>query len=231
MPEQDQKTVHSGVNTPGAHLTVTKMSRNYGIVKTCLIQVFTMTQISRAEAHHNRGALLLANEEYKKALIELNKAISIDPLEASFRHTRAWALWRLRQTDQAVDDLKFAINLSGDSNLLDSLGSFQFMLGNHDEALRIFSKAISKASGPAEAAIYLRKRGSAFFAMDQVEFAMLDLNKAIEINPGDPVNFRERAEVYFGLNRLDDAIADCTQALATIKNDPHLLHRRATCYF
>jgi tetratricopeptide (TPR) repeat protein len=190
-----------------------------------------MTQISRAEAHHNRGAILLANDEYKKALIELNKAISIDPLEANFRHTRAWALWRLKQTDQALDEMKFAINLSSDSNLLNSLGSFHYMLGDYDEALRIFSKAISKATCSQEAALYLRKRGSAFFALDQTEFAILDLNKAIEINPTDAINYRERAEVFQKLNRLNDAINDCSRALIGVKDDPRIFHCRAQCYF
>jgi tetratricopeptide (TPR) repeat protein len=213
---------------------VTKISRSYVIVVYTLlgtVQVLTMTQPSRAEAHHNRGAVLLANEEYKKALIELNKAISIDPLDANFRHTRAWALWRLQQTQQALDELKFAIHLSPASNLLDSLGSFLFMLGQHDQALRIFSKAISKASSSAEAALYLRKRGATFLALDQTEFALLDLNKAVEINPTDPLNYRERAEVYHTLDRLDEAIDDCSIAISSVKDDPVLYKRRGECYF
>jgi tetratricopeptide (TPR) repeat protein len=189
-----------------------------------------MTQPSRAEAHHSRGALLLANEEYKKALIELNKAISIDPLDANFRHTRAWALWRLEQTQQALDELKFAINLSPDSTLLDSLGSFLFMLGQYDQALRVYSKAISKAASAAEAALYLRKRGSTFLALDQSDFALLDLNKAIEIDPTAPLNYRERAEVYQQLGRIDDAINDCSMAISSVKDDPLLYRRRGQCY-
>jgi len=190
-----------------------------------------MPQSSRAEAHHNRGAEFLANEEYKKALIELNKAISIDPLDANFRHTRAWALWRLEQTQQALDELKFAINLSPDAPLLSSFGSFLYMLGDFDQALRVLSKAISKAGSPSEAALYLRKRGLTFLALDQSEFALLDLNKAIEIDPGDPANYRERAEIYQKLNRLSDAINDCSQALTVIQYDPELYCRRAQCYF
>jgi tetratricopeptide (TPR) repeat protein len=210
------------------------MSRYYDIVVNTLpgaVRVLTMIQPSRAEAHHNRGALLLANEEYKKALIELNKAISIDPLDANFRHTRAWALWRLEQTQQALDELKFAINLSPDSNLLDSLGSFLFMLGQYDQALRIYSKAISKAASAAEAALYLRKRGATFLALDQTDFAILDLNKAIEINPGDPLNYRERSEVYESLGRLEETIADCSRAIESVKDDPVLYKRRGQCYF
>lgn len=194
-------------------------------------QVLSMTQPSRAEAHHSRGALLLANEEYKQALIELNKAISIDPLDATFRHTRAWALWRLRQTQQALDELKFAINLSPEPDLLDSLGSFLYMLGQYDQALRVYSKAISKATAPAEAALYLRKRGATFLALEQTEFALVDLNKAIEINPSDPLNYKERAEVYEALERLDDAIDDCSIALLTVQNDAVLYKRRGQCYF
>ena len=190
----------------------------------------TMTQISRAEAHHNRGAMLLANEEFKKALIELNKAISIDPLDAKFRHTRAWALWRLKQTDQALDELKFAINISPDSALLNSLGSFLYMLGDYDQALRIFSKAISRAPSSAEAALYLRKRGSTFMCLEQQEFALLDLNKAIEINPTDPLNYRERADVLKKMDRIGDAINDCSRTIAAIKDDPLVYKMRGECY-
>ncbi len=210
------------------------MSRLHVIVVFTLpvfFRVLNMTQSSRAESHHSRGALLLANEEYKKALIELNKAISIDPLDATYRHTRAWALWRLQQTQQALDELKFAINLSPDSSLLESLGSFLFMLGEHDQALRIYSKAISKAATHAEAGVYLRKRGLVFLALEQEEFALLDLNKAIEISPADPLNYRGRAEIYHKIGRLNQTIDDCSRALETIKNDAELYHRRGQCYF
>ncbi|MBS1998377.1 MAG: hypothetical protein JSS86_18765 [Cyanobacteria bacterium SZAS LIN-2] len=177
------------------------------------------------------GAAFLANEEYKKALIELNKAISIDPLDANFRHTRAWALWRLEQTQQALDELRFAINLSPDAPLLSSLGSFLYMLGDNDEALKVLSKAISKASTAAEAALYLRKRGLTFLALNQDEFALLDLNKAIEIDPGDAANYRERAEIYQKMNRLNEAINDCSQALTVLNSDPEIYCLRCQCYF
>jgi tetratricopeptide (TPR) repeat protein len=177
------------------------------------------------------GAVLLANEEYKKALIELNKAISIDPLDASFRHTRAWALWRLKQTQQALDELKFAINLSPDASLHDSLATFLYMLGQYDEALKVFSKAISKAASAAEAAVYLRKRGATFLALDQAPFALLDLNKAIEISPGDALNYKSRAEVYVTFGRLQEAVDDSSKALESIKNDARLYKLRGQCFF
>ena len=44
-----------------------------------------MTHISRAEAHHNRGAMLLANEEYKKALIELKQSNKHRPSGSQFQ--------------------------------------------------------------------------------------------------------------------------------------------------
>ena len=51
-----------------------------------------------------------------------------------------------------------------------------------------------------------------FATRDQLPAALADLNRAVELEPKNPLYFNLRGQVYLRLGKFEQAIADCTAA-------------------
>lgn len=77
---------------------------------------------------------------------------------------------------------------------------------------------------------YYRDRGIAHVREGQIEQALADFDRAIELEPEQHDTLVNRANVLYQLRRFEGAIADCTRA---IEHDPQMVQayaKRAHCY-
>jgi tetratricopeptide (TPR) repeat protein len=81
--------------------------------------------------------------------------------------------------------------------------------GNLDEAISLYSKAISLK--PDSADLYF-VRGRAYKMKDQYDSAISDLSKAISLRPSYTEAYNHRGVIYIGKGDTRNALADFTKA-------------------
>ncbi len=97
------------------------------------------------------------------------------------------------------EDARFHVNLSG----------LFVRLKRYVEAIGEATKSLELDSHYEKA---LNFRAYARIELEQYEFALADLNRALELKPGDYANLRNRAGCYEALGRIEDAEADAREA-------------------
>jgi tetratricopeptide (TPR) repeat protein len=93
-------------------------------------------------------------------------------------------------------------------------GRAALLAGNADEAIRLFTRAISEgALNRVNKAVTLNLRGRAYLSKGQIDVALDDLNESLKLD--DTVDARfNRATLYLALYRFSDSIDDLTRAIA-----------------
>lgn len=85
-------------------------------------------------------------------------------------------------------------------------------------------------ASPSEDFSFYEKRGDASFAKGDVEAAMMDYTKAIELNDADVSALSSRAALYFGKNSFTLAIADYTKVIDLAPKNPAAYAHRGEAY-
>lgn len=98
-------------------------------------------------------------------------------------------------------ELSDAYNLKGNAN---------YELGNFEESVEDFTKAIEKDPNNAE---HYYDRSWTYNKMDRSHSAMLDINKALELEPSNSRFYYSRAGFEYDLGRYKEAIKDYTKAI------------------
>jgi len=76
----------------------------------------------------------------------------------------------------------------------------------------------------------LNSRGMAFLNIGELERALSDLDKAIEMNPKFPEAFNNRGIIYLRKDEVDKAIEDFTKAIEMNPNSPETYYNRGRAY-
>lgn len=133
------------------------------------------------------------NADYQSEIVNLDKVIETNPKDFQVYYKRGLAKYALKEYKNAIDD---------------------------------FSKAIE--INPHVKEIYL-ERFRAFYYLNYPSFenipiqrTMLDVNKALEIDPKYIEAYKEKAYAEFGFALFKDSIADYTKAIKLAPNDPEL---------
>lgn len=140
-----------------------------------------------------RGENSYRRENYKDALIDLDRAIEMYPEDGSYYYWRSKTYSKLQQFGKAVADQERAYQLDPDDEYIQShrkrLASKLTRRGyelrknrNHAEAVEKYNAALRLA--PDDADIYYR-RARAFVGQNQLDSALSDLKIAIRLDAND----------------------------------------------
>jgi tetratricopeptide (TPR) repeat protein len=167
-----------------------------------------------ARAYYNRAATYHAQQQWDRALDDLDRAIEIEPL-AGFYFGRADIHSNLGHNEQADEDYSKAIELSRDvttqaRSLYNRALIRYYDLGEHEKGLADFDQAIKLDPGFAMA---YRARGAVYWDQERWEEAVQDYSKAIELEPNDAGAYVSRGYVYSMLGRLEDSLQDYDRAI------------------
>jgi protein O-GlcNAc transferase len=129
-----------------------------------------------ADAHLNRGAILMARQELHEAIAEFDRAIAIAPSSAGFAN-RASAFQQLGRLNEAHDSYQTAVGLApSDPQNHFALSEVFTQMGRHDEAIGALERtvALNKAFPFALSKLVASRRKRADWRNFEREQAALD---------------------------------------------------------
>ncbi|MCC9657871.1 tetratricopeptide repeat protein [Rhodopirellula sp. JC737] len=143
-------------------------------------------------------------------LADLSQAIELDPTNAEAVRQRAGLRLQEGKFDEAVEDLQKVLELDPTNEQIAAATVQQLVeMGRADDAIELLSKTIQ--AQPSEG-LY-RLRALLFTNMDREEEALADLNKALAMQPKDPIALLQRAEIALRRDDVKDAKRDLDAAI------------------
>jgi tetratricopeptide (TPR) repeat protein len=134
----------------------------------------------------------------------------------------------LAMYDRALADCNRAIQLDATFSPAHlNIAAAYMKLGKPEEAIAETNLALRYGRlSVADTAMAYSNRGGYLILQGQYKFAIDDLTKAIEINPGDFKSYGNRGSAYIGTGELDKALKDAEAALRINRNAPNALNVR-----
>jgi tetratricopeptide (TPR) repeat protein len=152
--------------------------------------------------------------DYKNALIQLNKAIELNPSNANAFYDRALVKEKLNYYEDAVQDLDKAIKLKPSSiDYYFARIRANYSLGNHAGIIDDCNKITSFDTTAETQAIVYNYRGLVKNQLKNYKGALQDLDRAVELNPSLAVTYNNRGDVKSNLYDYKGAIEDYSKAI------------------
>ncbi len=152
-----------------------------------------------------------ARETLEQKEEELNQALDLDADNLDALRLRAALYLEMKNVDLAVEDLKKIFEIDPSNIQVASAAVEKLVeLERADEAATLLSDAIT--ASPSEG-LY-RLRALLYRMLDREDDALEDLNKAIAMQPQDPVALLQRAEIALGRDDINAAKRDYKAAVA-----------------
>lgn len=167
-----------------------------------------------AERLRQRSALRSQLGRQEDALKDAQAAFDLDSGDRDIRYRLAVQLARTGKGDQAIDLTEANPDLSSDKGQSDLLRKIDVMelAGRHDEAMEAIDAAIGQR--PSLASLLNSRCWFNALRDQNLDSALADCNKAIEL-ASDPAGYLDsRAMVHFRAGRFKEALADLDGALA-----------------
>jgi tetratricopeptide (TPR) repeat protein len=124
------------------------------------------------------------------------------------------ALNWMNSTGEIMMYLERGVKLYPNSALLIGNLAYRYQnKGDYEKAIELNNKAIALLKQEDNASVYYNNRGYEKFKMNDLEAAMQDVNKAMEIDSSNSFIYRNRALIYIALKQTDKACADIETAL------------------
>ena len=158
----------------------------------------TETPKNAAELYNDSGNLKRENKDFKGAIEDFTKAISINPKYANAFYNRALTKSGLENHKEAIEDLNKAILINPeDSDFYVFRGDVKGDLEDHKGAIEDYSKAIKLNPKNAEA---YNRRGNAKYSLKKYKEAIEDYSQCIALNSkhADAFEYRGYSKVMIG---------------------------------
>lgn len=168
--------------------------------------------------YFDRAAILLDRREFQPALVELNKAVSLQGRMPLFYLVRSLAYFRLGNFEAAHKDQDLAVQISPDDALVMADINLMLYEGNLDWAQDLYTRILSK--NPKDA-LALHGCGDACRMNNEHELAIGNYTRALEINPREPRLYLGRGKSYLKINESEKAKEDF-QKVSAVTDNLHL---------
>lgn len=224
--------------TAEGHLAAAKKAFEGGDFDTSIRAATNAIRLNpqMAEAYTWRGKAYYASSsgDQKAALMDLQKAISIDPkVEGGYEYL-AMIYDSQKEYDKALAALNRAIEADpSDRDLHNSRATVLLTLGESERALQDQSEYIRL--GPDKPSGYM-KRGVLLEKLGRYDLALSDYSRAITLQPASDIlvtgqSFKTRASLLSRLGRHKESIADLSKAIGLDDSDDDALRTRGDEYF
>jgi tetratricopeptide (TPR) repeat protein len=188
-----------------------------------LIYRHSVTTIEGQQAQDD-GARLYQRASYQQSILNLNRAIEVNPSAVEAFRMRAQANVAVRDYDAAIRDFTKVAELAPrDASAFVERGLIYVEKKDFPNAIADANRAL--AIDPKQARAY-NLRGTAIRSMGDPEKALPDFNRAVDSDPS-LANFFQRAATLQILNRHRDAIDDLDRAIEISPDQPHAYFARA----
>ena len=165
---------------------------------------------------------------YRGAIAEYNRSISLKPDYADVLEGRGNAWLKIGEKSRAIEDYTRAVNLGANRAELYNYRGFVYAeRGETEKAIADFSQALRLKPGYADA---LANRSRAYYMLGDYSRAIDDCTRLIALEPENFAAWNRRGSSWYSKQDDNRAIADFTKAI-TIKPDFALaLHNRGNAW-
>jgi tetratricopeptide (TPR) repeat protein len=174
-----------------------------------------------AHAYYNRGLTYEASEASERALQDYDTAIRLDPAYAKAYARRGMFLLEKDDIDAAVPDLGQALTLEPELDFgkgarivekLEEAANDALAAGDNERAIAVATVVIQL--GKSQKVDPLLVRAIAHSRSGNLEAAISDYSKALELAPGNAVLLANRCWAYTQKGDLAQAARDCDEAVS-----------------
>jgi tetratricopeptide (TPR) repeat protein len=142
-----------------------------------------------SDALGNRGAIYSKMGQYKKALVDFDLAIKLNPQNLNNYLNRAFAYMQLREYDKSIRDFNVCHQADpADPEIINNRGVCYFRSGDFKSALDDFNNAIKINSGNPS---YYRNRAYAYHHLGRDNYARMDVLTAEKMGATTDPAFRK----------------------------------------
>jgi tetratricopeptide (TPR) repeat protein len=185
---------------------------------TVSLLLLTILGCTSSDQYVEQARILLKEEKTQEAISLLNKAIDADADNVDAFNMRGVAYFERKEFGNALLDFEQAVKLDptfyrpyyNRALMKTSLGDVQGALADYSDAIRLIPDT-ARQSG---ADLYLN-RGQLFAQQNQLQPAITDFTKAVELNPKNALAWYNRGNLYFQQKQLPQAAADFQKAVTT----------------
>lgn len=156
--------------------------------------------------------------EYTKAIKEFTDYINQNIQVVESYYSRGLCYFSLQEFELAKRDFIQVFNLNPDDSAnITYLGLCFTRLDDNEGAIKLYSNALDKITD--NPTIFLN-RGCAYARLGKYKKAIKDLDKAIELDPGEASKYWQRGEIFFVMDeKIDDAFKDFNKAIKINPNN------------
>eukprot|EP00878_Enallax_costatus_P032514 GHUV01035738.1.p1 GENE.GHUV01035738.1~~GHUV01035738.1.p1 ORF type:complete len:686 (+),score=191.39 GHUV01035738.1:330-2387(+) len=181
-----------------------------------------------ADYYHARGYAARKQGNFKGAVDEYTRALSLSPTHFKALFNRGFSYDKLGQYDKAIADYTRALEVDpANSFAYYNRGITKDRMGDFGGAVADFSSAI--ALDPKNADFY-HNRGFSLRKQGRFEAAIKDYTMAIALNPGHCRAYYNRAFSHDRLGQYEEAVADYSRALQIEPSNATALHNRGSLF-
>lgn len=171
---------------------------------------------------NNRGWSYAMQEDYEKAIKDLEQATKLNPalIEAFFR--KGWCLQQVNQHADAIRAFDLAINQQ--TNYVQAWylrGVSKSALTYHKEAILDYNKVLSVEPGNTDA---LLARAYSRISLEKFADAIDDCSALIRLDPSNSEAYNTRGYCQLQKNQNSLAVADFTKSLDLKNTTPYLVY-------
>jgi len=175
----------------------------------------------KAMSYFNKGSEKAKAGNYKEAIVDFDKAATLDPKNSEIYYNRGYSEVHLDDYEAAIPDFTKAINLH--KKIFPEALYYRGYCYNHLEmyalAITDFSKALEvNSNGDLWSA-----RGYAYLQNKDYANALSDYTDAIALDPNSVQYLGLRAICHYQLHQLKDAIEDADRYLEVKPSSPDII--------
>jgi tetratricopeptide (TPR) repeat protein len=167
------------------------------------------------------------DQDWQVSIDLYSKALAINPNEANILHARCFAYLSIEQLDLGLADCEKGLKINPSSpGLYLARGDIRRTQENYEAAIQDYNRTveiIDESGGDlATQKLAYSNRASALMGMNNLDGALADINKAIELNGATPEDYFKRGMIYAAKNDKENGAADMRKAadLYTQQNLP-----------
>ena len=205
------------------------MNRIFSIIFLVFISAHLFAQETEAEKYFKLGEEKFAAQDYKGAIIDYTKTISLNPSHKLAYNNRGASKSWLGQKEDAILDYNKAIEIDPEfARAYQNKGDDLSNLKKYEEAYTAYSQAIKL--GNDEGTVY-NLRGNCMYSLEKYKESIEDYTKAIKAMPKYFWAYFNRGKARHNLNLYVEAISDFSRAIEIDPTNDEVYNDRGNSKF
>ncbi len=175
----------------------------------------TIPSLIAQEGDYQKGLSYYKQGQYQKTIEEFEKIIEAHPDYESGHRILGDSYLKIKAYDKAIEAFQTALELKGDNYATHyGLALSFFNKGRYREAIAALNAGEDYARSPRDQYQIYRTRGSAYYNVNDFEWAISDLQKAVSIQRGNASDVLQLGIAYYRLGNYLEAEKYLQQARA-----------------